>query len=156
MKLAEALILRADCQKRIAQLKSRLLTNAKVQEGDAPAETPQELIGELGRVSTELLDLIKRINRTNSATAFAGRGTISDALAERDVLALQRAAYAELAQTAAISHGRFTRSEVKYISTINVAEIQSAQTNWQRITAISMRVFRNSIGRLNWSERSQV
>lgn len=96
MKLAEALILRADCQKRIAQLKSRLLVNAKVQEGDAPAETPQELIAELGRVSTELLDLIKRINRTNSATALAGRGTISDALAERDVLALQRAAYAEL------------------------------------------------------------
>jgi len=124
MKLAEALILRADCQKRIAQLKSRLLTNAKVQEGDKPAETPQELIAELGRVSTELLDLIRRINRTTSATVFAGRGTISDALAERDVLALQRAAYAELAQTAAISHGRFTRSEVKYISTINVAEIQ--------------------------------
>ena len=92
MKLAEALILRADCQKRIAQLKSRLLANAKVQEGDAPAETPQELIAELGRVSTELLDLIKRINRTNSATAFAEHGSISDALAERDVLALQRAA----------------------------------------------------------------
>ena len=60
-----------------------VLVNAKVQEGDKPAETPQELIAELGRVSTELLDLIKRINRTNSATAFAGRGTISDALAER-------------------------------------------------------------------------
>ena len=72
MKLAEALILRADCQKRIAQLKSRLLTNAKVQEGDKPAETPQELIAELGRVSTELLNLIKRINRTSSATAFDG------------------------------------------------------------------------------------
>ena len=123
MKLAEALILRADCQKRIAQLKSRLLTNAKVQEGDAPAETPQELIAELDRVSTELLDLIKRINRTNSATVFAG-GTISDALADRDVLAQKRAAYADLAQTAAISHDRYSRSEVKYISTINVAEIQ--------------------------------
>ena len=40
------------------------------------------------------------------------------------MLALQRAAYAELAQTAAIMQGRFTRSEVKYLSTINVAEIQ--------------------------------
>src|SRR3989442_7040276 len=96
MKLAEALILRADCQKRIAQLKSRLLTNAKVQEGDAPAETPQDLIAELERASSELLDLIKRINKTNSATVLAGRGTISDALAERDVLALQRTAYADL------------------------------------------------------------
>jgi len=124
MKLAEALILRADCQKRIAQLKARLLTNAKVQEGDAPAETPQELITELGRVSADLLDLIKRINRTNSATAFAGRGTISDALADRDVLALERTAYAELAHAAAISHDRYMRSELKYVSTIKVAEVQ--------------------------------
>ena len=124
MKLAEALILRADCQKRIAQLKSRLLVNAKVQEGDKLAETPQDLLTEFGRVSTELLDLIKRINKTNSATVFTDGGTISDALAQRDVLALQRTAYAELAQTAAISHGRFTRSEVKYVSTIKVAEIQ--------------------------------
>ena len=148
MKLAEALILRADCQKRIAQLKSRLLVNAKVQEGDAPAETPQELIAELGRVSTELLDLIKRINRTNSnsATAFAGRGTISDALAERDVLALQRAAYAELAQTAAISHGRFTRSEVKYVSTINVAEIQKRADE----LAKNYRDLDGRIQELNW------
>jgi len=124
MKLAEALILRADCQKRIAQLKSRLLVNAKVQEGDAPAETPQELIAELERTSGEFLDLIKRINRTNSATPFAGRGTISDALAERDVLSVQRTAYAELAQMGAITQGRITRSEVKYVSTINVAEIR--------------------------------
>jgi hypothetical protein len=124
MKLAEALILRADCQKRITQLNARLLTNAKVQEGDPPAETPQELIAELGRVSAKLLDLIKRINKTNSVTAFEDRGTISDALAERDVLALQRAAYAELAQSASITQGRFTRSEVKYVSTVNVGEIQ--------------------------------
>lgn len=124
MKLAEALILRADCQKRIAQLKSRLLMNAKIQEGDAPAETPQDLIVELERTSSELLDLIQRINKTNSATVFNSGGTISDALAERDVLALQRSAYADLAQMAAIAPGRITRSEVKYVSTINVAEIQ--------------------------------
>jgi len=124
MKLAEALILRADCQKRIGQLKSRLLTNAKVQEGDVPAETPQDLIVDLERASSELLDLIKRINKTNSATVLGGRGTISDALAERDVLALQRTAYADLAQMGAIKQGRITRSEVKYVSTINVAEIQ--------------------------------
>src|SRR5436190_24377460 len=105
MKLAEALILRADCQKRIAQLKSRLLTNAKVQEGDAPAETPQDLIVELERAASELLDLIRRINRTNSATAFAGRGTISDALAQRDVLAMPHPACVVLLQMVAITQG---------------------------------------------------
>ena len=36
MKLAEALHQRADLQKRIAQLGTRLNNNAKVQEGDEP------------------------------------------------------------------------------------------------------------------------
>jgi len=124
MKLAEALILRADCQKRFAQLKSRLLTNAKIQEGDKPAEKPQELIRELEGVAGELVDLIKRINRTNSATVVANSKTLSDVLAERDVLALRRAAYNDLALSAAIAHGRLTRSEIKYVSTINVGETQ--------------------------------
>ena|SRR5688500_3671462 len=124
MKLAEALILRADCQKRLAQVKYRLLTNAKVQEGDLPAEAPQDLTAEFETVSSELLDLIKRINKTNSGTNFSEGRSISDALAERDVVALQRTAYSELAQSAAITQGRITRSEVKYIATINVAEIQ--------------------------------
>lgn len=124
MKLAEALILRADCQKRIAQLKSRLLTNAKVQEGDTPAENAQELLDQLDRVSAELVDLIKRINRTNSSVLLAQGQTISDALADRDVFAVKRAANVELAEAASITQGRYTRSEVKYISTINVAEIQ--------------------------------
>lgn len=146
MKLAEALILRADCQKRVAQLRSRLITNAKIQEGDAPAETPQELIAELGRVSSELLDLIKRINKTNCATAFAETGTISDALAERDVLALERAAYAELAQTAAITQDRYSRSEVKYVSTINVAEIQKRADE----LAKKYRELDTRIQELNW------
>ena len=124
MKLAEALILRADCQKRFAQLKSRLLANAKVQEGDQAAEDPKELSAELERVAAQLADLVKRINKTNSTTPFAAEGTISDALADRDVLALRRAVYGDLAQTAAFTQDRYTRSEVKYVRTIDVVEIQ--------------------------------
>ena len=87
MKIAEALILRADCQKRFAQLKTRLLNNARVQEGDQPAEEPQELIAEIERVAQELLDLIQRINKTNSSTIVEAGKTVSDLLAERDVTA---------------------------------------------------------------------
>ncbi len=36
MKFAEALILRADRQKRIEQLRERLVSSAKVQEGEKP------------------------------------------------------------------------------------------------------------------------
>jgi hypothetical protein len=124
MKLAEALIRRADSQKRFEQLKARLLANAKVQEGDVPAEAPAELLAELSRVANDLVELIKRINKTNSATVFNDRETLSDALAQRDLLALQRGAYAELAQAGSISQGRYMRSEIKFVATINVAEIQ--------------------------------
>ena len=44
MKIAEALILRADIQKRIAQLKVRLNNNAKVQENEEPTEDPEFLL----------------------------------------------------------------------------------------------------------------
>jgi len=47
MKLAEALILRADCQKRLAQLQQRLARSAVIQEGEAPPENPQVLIAEV-------------------------------------------------------------------------------------------------------------
>jgi uncharacterized protein DUF6847 len=124
MKLAEALILRADCQKRFEQLKSRLLNNARVQQGDKPAEKPQELIAEIERVARELVNLIKRINQTNS-TAIVARGkSISDLLAERDILRLRRTAYADLAASASARQDRYTRSEVKFVATVNVAEFQ--------------------------------
>ena len=124
MKIAEALILRADCQKRFAQLKTRLLNNARVQEGDQPAEEPQELIAEIERVAQELLDLIQRINKTNSSTTVEAGQTVSDLLAERDVIGLRRTAYTELAAGASARQDRFTRSEVKFVATVNVAEFQ--------------------------------
>jgi hypothetical protein len=42
MKIAEALALRSDLQKRLEQLKQRLVRNARIQEGDAPEEDPGE------------------------------------------------------------------------------------------------------------------
>lgn len=124
MKLAEALILRADQQKRLEQLKQRLLRNAKVQEGDAPAEDPQALLREFEQVAVALTRLIQQVNRTNSATAFDGDVTLSDALARRDVLRLRQAAYRSLAEAATVEQSRFTRSEVRFLSTIEVAAIQ--------------------------------
>ncbi|KAB8140053.1 hypothetical protein F8S13_25605 [Chloroflexia bacterium SDU3-3] len=124
MKLAEALILRADYQKRVEQLKQRLQQNAKVQEGDAPAENPAELLAELERIAGDLTLLIQRINRTNASTAFPKGPTLADALALRDVTKIKLAVYRDLAQAASISHTRMTRSEVRFQSTVNVAEMQ--------------------------------
>ena len=123
MKIAEALALRADLQKRLEQLKQRLVKGARIQEGDAPAEDPAELQVEFEKLARELTLLIQRINRTNAETRFAA-GTLADALAERDVLKIRYNAYRELANAASTSQPRTTRSEVKFISTVSVAAIQ--------------------------------
>jgi hypothetical protein len=123
MKLAEALILRADYQKRIAQLQQRLIRSAKVQEGEQPPETPQELLTELESTATGLTRLIQQINRTNSTVSFQDQ-PLSNALAERDVLRLRRSAYDSLINAAAIRQERYMRSELRMVSTVDVAELQ--------------------------------
>lgn len=124
MKLAEALSLRADAQKRLEQVRQRLLRNAKVQEGDAPAEEPDELIAELERVAANCLTLIQQINKTNSATVLEGSLTLADALAQRDILGQRQAIYRDLTQAASITQERHTRSEVRFRSAIDIAAIQ--------------------------------
>ena len=124
MKLAEALILRADSNRRVEQLKQRLLRNAKVQEGNQPAEDPQELIAELERVSGQLEQFVQRINRTNSNTMLDEAMSLSDALAVRDNLKLKQGIYQHLAQAAVVTQDRYSKSEVKFTSTVDVAAIQ--------------------------------
>jgi hypothetical protein len=67
MKLAEALVLRADYQKKVEELKNRSAQKCQstgVQEGDVPYEEPEKLLKELDKLLTELSVLIKRINKT--------------------------------------------------------------------------------------------
>jgi hypothetical protein len=125
MKLAEALVLRADHQRRIEQLRARLVRNAKVQDGEAPAESPAALLTEFDAMTAELIQLIRRINLTNAATTIGAR-SMTEALATRDVLKIRHAAYRDLAEAGTITHAVVTRSEVRYKPTINVAEIQRA------------------------------
>ena len=85
MKLATALAERSDIQNRINTISVRLDNNAKVQEGDIPAEDPKALMEELDRLIVRLEDLVARINLTNSGTVYEGR-TITELLAHRDCL----------------------------------------------------------------------
>ncbi|NES97318.1 MAG: hypothetical protein F6K32_19275 [Desertifilum sp. SIO1I2] len=125
MKLAEALILRADCQKRVEQLRQRLTKSAQIQEGEMPPENPQTLLAELETAVSELTGLIQRINRTNSQTELEAGIMLSDALARRDTLILKRSVYESLMNAASYSQNRYSRTEIKVLSTVNVAEIQS-------------------------------
>ena len=125
MKLAEALIQRADYQRRIEQLKNRIVNNAKVQEGDDPAEDPNALLAEMERVAADLVVLIQRINRTNAATALEPDDmTIADAIAERDILRLRHGVYTAAAQAGVIRQDRYSKSEVRFQSAVDVADMQ--------------------------------
>ena len=124
MKLAEALIARAGAKRRMEELKVRITRNAKTQEGDAVAEEPMALIAEYERTATQMLDLIQRINATNASTALDETMTIADAIARRDVLKMRQKVYSDLAAEATPTHSRYTRSEVRFVTTVAVADIQ--------------------------------
>ncbi|NEZ57748.1 hypothetical protein D0962_34975 [Leptolyngbyaceae cyanobacterium CCMR0082] len=145
MKLAEALMQRADCQKRIAQLRQRLTRSAKVQEGEQPPENPQELLSEVDTVITELTRLVQRINQTNANTAFA-EGSLSDALAQRDTLFTKRSVLENLIQAASITHDRYSRSEVRFVSTVDIGSLQRQLDGISR----DYRLLDAQIQSLNW------
>lgn len=146
MKLAEALIMRADYQKRIEHLRNRLLQNAKIQEGEIPNEDPKVLIKELNQLLSDLKGLIKNINRTNLQTVFNDSHSLADALTERDLLSQERKIYSALLEAASISHDRYSRTEIKYVSTINVRETQ----NYVDELSQKHRILDTKIQELNW------
>ncbi|GAA1319919.1 DIP1984 family protein [Leucobacter albus] len=146
MKLAEALALRADTQKRIAQLRARVAANAQFQEGDTPAEDAGALLAEAELAIGELEALVRSINATNSAIQLdiapkspaggrrrqqtAGQAatpvTMTDALARRDSLRLRHAVLSEAADAAQGSSGfRQLRSELRQVSALAVPELRT-------------------------------
>ena len=148
MKLAEALILRADAQKRIQQLRERLARSARIQEGDTAPENPQELLDEATRVIADLQTLVKQVNRTNAQTAFDEARTLTDALADRDALSTEHSILTNLlAQAAGQGQPQYSYSPIKYFRAIEVAPIQKRADDLAR----RFRELDSRIQALNWS-----
>ena len=152
MKLAEALAERADIQKRLLQLRSRLERSAKIQDGERPDENPDDLLEEMEAMLARFLYLVRQINKTNNLNAgiiLDGKNTlysIADMLAERDTLIKERDLLNALINAAAGQQIRMTRTEIKIVSTINVAAMQ------KRVDDVSKRhrELDTSIQSTNW------
>ena len=123
MKLAQALILRADTQKRIEQLKVRLLSNAKTQENEKPSEDPKLLLKELDKLTSELFTLICSINLTNSSAKFDGV-SLTEMIAKKDALSLKANVLREFATSASQKVDLYSNSEIKILSTVDVSALQ--------------------------------
>ena len=146
MILAEALAERADAQRRLAALKERLSRVARIQEGETPDEDPAALLAEAEEVLDRLTWLIRKINATNSATAFDEQHSLSDALALRDAAAARRRLYSELAEAASARQDRYSRSEVRFVAAVDVAATQAkADAATQRFRELD-----TAIQKLNW------
>jgi hypothetical protein len=149
MKLAEALALRSDAARRAEQLRARIAGSARYQEGEAPAEDAAALLTEAGEVLGQLESLIRRINRTNASTLVEGGGTLTDALARRDVLRLRHGMVTAAADAAAGDGQRGfrqLRSELKMIPALPVAELRAQADDLAR----QLREVDTLIQRMNW------
>lgn len=146
MKLAEALIERADLQRRLTQLTQRLQQNAQYQEGEAPSEDPQALLAEYHQTAEHLKDLVVAINLANNRIQLENGMAMVAALAERDRLKATHSMLIALATAAMPEQNRYSRSEIKSISAVNIKAIRKQADD----IAKSHRELDTQIQQANW------
>lgn len=146
MKLASALSERSDIQRRLSELSERLANNAKVQEGDTPAEDPQALLAEMDALIDRLETLIYRINMTNSMVRSDGE-SMTLLLARRDCLKKRIAMLRGFLDCASSKVERYSRTEIAVRSTVDVAELQKQADRVSR----ELRGLDEKIQELNWT-----
>lgn len=146
MKLAEALSIRADLQKKVAQLKERIKESAKVQEGDEPCDNVEELYKELDEALVQLEDLVYRINITN-VQIVQGGDSLTRLIAKRDVLSLRVKTLQEVVRHVSANDTRFGRNELKYVRTIDIKVLRKeADTYAKQYRELDLK-----IQSLNWT-----
>jgi hypothetical protein len=141
MKLAEALLLRADLQKKLASLRERVAQNAVIQEGDPVHEDPNELLREAFGVLKQFERLVFLINEANLLHKLPDGRTLTEAIAHRDALAQQHALL--LAAVAATKQDpyRYSAREIKWVATLDVAKLQAqAEDAARRLRELNARV----------------
>lgn len=147
MKLAEALLLRAEQQQKIGILQARILANLKVEESDAPLEDPNALLAEAVEINTQLCGLVQRINARNVAATLPGGLSLADALAQRDAIKSERNLLAAITNQAMQKDYRLTHTELKTRVTMSVAQLQKRVDDLSR----DYRELDAQIQALNWT-----
>lgn len=146
MKLATALSERAELQRKLSELSERLKNNAKTQEGETPAEDPEELLAQTESCLARLEELIGRINLTNSRIVSDGL-TMTQLLARRDCLTKRLEIMRGFLNAASEKVQRYSKTEIKIISTVPVAELQKQCDGYSK----QLRDLDELIQSLNWT-----
>lgn len=124
MKLAEALLLRADQKKKLASLRERITRNSIVQEGEVPSERVEDLLKEADAVMREHLDTVQKVNAANQTSKIADGRLLSGVLAERDALVHQHSLVTAAIQATHKDVSRYGQKEIKWLPQIDIAAMQ--------------------------------
>ncbi len=151
MKIAEALMLRGDMQKKLASLRERIGQNAVVQEGDKPHENASTLIKEAFSVIEELETLVVKINQANSRTKLPNGSTLAESIASRDRLAQQHSLIQHALATSHKEPDRYSISEIKWVATLKVSDLQKKAED----LAKQIREMNAVIQETNWNSALQ-
>ena len=124
MKLAEALLLRTDMQKKLSSLRQRIAKNALLQEGQEPNEQPEELIKQSFEVLDQLGRLTTVVNSANLEHTLPDGRTMTAALAERDMLREKHAVLQTGISATQQEPDRYSARQIKWIPALCVADLQ--------------------------------
>ncbi|SDZ89638.1 hypothetical protein SAMN02745687_00976 [Lachnospiraceae bacterium NK3A20] len=148
MKLAEALQERADLNRKIEELRRRLDNVILVQEGEEPAENPEELLRELDQAISRLEYLMAAINLTNCRTK-AGGMTLTSLIARKDALMIRLSAYRDLVYSAGQNTSRARGTEIKVKAILKAKDLQRTADQ----TAKEVRTLDNLLQETNWKTK---
>lgn len=143
MKLAEALLLRADLQKKVTQLTSRITPVMIIQEGNKPQEDSVKLLAQLRKAILELKEIIIKINKTNIFTFLSDGRPVMEGLAERDALKTLITQLRTIRQSAQINQQSYSKLK----TTIKVTDLQSEIDQMGR----AFREIDSQIQGINWA-----
>jgi len=165
MKLAEALLLRSDMQKKLASLQQRIQQNVLIQEGDTPSEDPHILINEAIQTNQALYDLIEKIlmkeaiqtnqtlydliekiHLTNAQTQMPNGQPLIKLLNKRDCLIAEHRILQHALDHAQRDSERYSMREIKWLKTISIAKIQKQADD----ISASLRQLNVEIQAMNW------
>lgn len=146
MKLAEALLLRADMKKKLASLRERVATNAVVQQGEKPHEDPAELMKIANGVLEQMEELVLRINGANIATKLPDGRSLAKLIAHRDKLAQQHSLIQAAIAGTKKEPDRYSMKEIKWVATVSVANLQKQSDDLSK----QLRELNVQIQEANW------
>lgn len=151
MRLAEALIERADLKRKIEMMRTRLINNAKVQEGVEPTEDPKVLLEELNEKLERMEWLVVHINKTNAVAKMQTGETIAEGIAKKEMLAKKISIISSFIDFGSSSISRTTHSEIRILPSTNIPVLQKTLDSYSK----ELRILDSKIQECNWSTELQ-